>query len=551
MTLAFWNCLARIAVLIAIFVSPLAVAKAPETNELQTLLNKERAIGCDNIQNTLQSVLCSGQITVGVRTTYKAFGQKIGDELVGFEIDYAKYIASELGVKAVFFPVTAVDRIRNLLDSKVDLVLATMAHTPAREAIAHFTRPHYYSSPTAVAGPKNRKITSTAELHNVSLCVPLGSYANIELTNAQARILMFDQPQKMFDALRFGACDLVAHDRSLILVEVTGENAPLSMRERFDEKFSFNEIPWGMAVRHEDALTLGRVISLITAQAHAAGLLKRLADDHGVGTTFLDEQREVWSNPECYLTDGDFSPSCLIQAKAIGDKPSIVGLFFVRLQNWFQEDIDLNRQLPMFTGDQGLRIFLNGVVVSILLVFGSIVSTILFGLVFYRFSASKWLLVRFFSHVICSVSFNAPVILLLMLSYLIMSSVFVYTTTVSVIAAIFAIGLNNGAAAGDSLVQAKKTLPTGCGLLDASRVCVTQIRACVINAAKASPVAAFIGTPELLSTLTDIMSFSGERVAAFTLLALFYLIIVQLVIMLSARAAQWLILPIGKVSHAR
>jgi ABC-type amino acid transport system permease subunit len=153
--------------------------------------------------------------------------------------------------------------------------------------------------------------------------------------------------------------------------------------------------------------------------------------------------------------------------------------------------------------------------------------------------------------VICSVSFNAPVILLLMLSYLIMSSVFVYTTTVSVIAAIFAIGLNNGAAAGDSLVQAKKTLPTGCGLLDASRVCVTQIRACVINAAKASPVAAFIGTPELLSTLTDIMSFSGERVAAFTLLALFYLIIVQLVIMLSARAAQWLVLPIGKVSHAR
>ena len=89
MTLAFWNCLARIAVLIAVFVSPLAVAKAPETNELQTLLNKERAIGCDNIQNTLQSVLCSGQITVGVRTTYKAFGQKIGDELVGFEIDYA------------------------------------------------------------------------------------------------------------------------------------------------------------------------------------------------------------------------------------------------------------------------------------------------------------------------------------------------------------------------------------------------------------------------------------------------------------------------------
>ena len=551
MALTFWNCLTRFAVLLIMLVSPLAVAQAPATNALQTLLNEERTTDCDNIQkNTLQSVLCSGQITIGVRTTYKAFGQKIGDELIGFEIDYAKYIASELGVKAVFVPVTAVDRIRNLVDGKVDLVLATMAHTPAREATAHFTRPHYYASPTAVAGPKNRNIASIADLNNVSLCVPLGSYSNIELTNAQARILMFDQPQKMFDALRFGACDLVAHDRSLILVEVTGERAPLSMRERFEEKFSFNEIPWGMAVRHEDASTLGRVIGLITAQAHGTGLLQRLADDHGVRTTFLDEQREVWSNADCYLAEGVFLPTCLIQAKAMGDKPSVISLFFERLQNWFRENFDINRQLPMFTGEQGLRLFLDGIVVSVLLVFGSIVSTIFFGLMFYRFSASRWPLVRFCSHVICSISFNAPVILLLMLAYLIVSGVFLYTASVSVMAAIFAIGLNNGAAAGDSLVQAKKVLPTGCGLLDAARVCVTQIRACVVNAAKASPVAAFIGTPELLSTLTDIMSYSGERVAAFSLLALFYLIIVHLVIVLSARAAQWLGLPLGKVPHA-
>jgi len=550
MALTFWNCLTMFVVSLLMTVSPLAVAQAPATHAIQDLLKKERAIGCDNIQNTLQSVLCSGQIKIGVRTTYRAFGQKIGDELVGFEIDYAKYIAAELGVKAVFVPVTAADRIRNLVDGKVDLVLATMAHTPEREAIVHFTRPHYYASPTAVAGPKSRDISSIADLHNVSLCVPLGSYANIELTNAQARILMFDQPQKMFDALRFGACDLVAHDRSLILVEVTGASAPLSMRERFEEKFSFNEIPWGMAVRHEDTSTLGRVIALITAQAHGFGLLQSIADDHGVRTTFLDEQREVWSNADCYLADGFFLSTCLIQAKAMGDKPSVISLFFERLQNWFRDNFDIKRQLPMFSGDQGLRLFVDGIIVSVFLVLGSIVSTILFGLMFYRFSVSKWPLVRFCSHVICSVSFNAPVILLLMLTYLIVSSVFLYTATVSVIAAILAIGLNNGAAAGDSLVNAKKTLPTGCAMLDAVRACVTQIRACVINAAKASPVAAFIGTPELLSTLTDIMSFSGERVAAFTLLALFYLIIVQLVIVLSDRAAQWLVLPPGKVPHA-
>jgi polar amino acid transport system substrate-binding protein len=546
--------LSRLPLFLYLFLSSLALAQTPGTvvaeNQLKSLLHHQHALGCDNVQDSLQAVLCAGEIRIGVRTTYKAFGNKVGDELVGFEIDYAKYIAATLGVKPVFIPVTASDRIRMLVDGKADLILATMAHTPERERVVHFIRPHYYSSPTAVAGLKERSISGISDLENTSLCVPLGSYSNIAFTQAQARILMFDQPQKMFDALRFGACNLVAHDRSLILVEVTGEMAPPLMRQRYEEKFSFNEIPWGMAVRHQDASTLGRAVALITAQAHGLGLLEELATKQGVQSPFLKVQRETWANSNCFLIGGELSPICLIEATALGDPPSAIGPFVERLQTWIEQTFHIRVRLPMLSGEEGLRLFLSGILVSILLVLGAITSTVAFGLTFYLLSQARWGAVRVFSNVVCAISLNSPVILLLVLAYLLVSGVFLYTGTVAVIAAIIAIGLNNGAAAGDSLVQARKTLSGGSGFLDAARVCAIQFRACVINAAKASPVAAFIGTPELLSVLTDITSFSGERVVTFTLLALFYLLMVQLVIMLSAWTVQWLAQTEPRNTHA-
>lgn len=502
--------------------------------ELKAMLQQQRSLGCVQKQNTLQSILCQGEIRIGIRTSYKAFGQSVNGELVGFEIDYAKYIADKLGVKPVFVPVTAANRIKKLVDGDIDLILATMAHTPVRAQIVSFIRPHYYSSPTAVAGFKERQVSQIADLNNVALCVPLGSYSNIAFAQAQARILIFSKPQQMFDALRFGACDLVAHDRSLILAEVTGQMAPASMREHFDEKFSFNEIAWGMAVRHGDAATLGRAVELITAQAHSQGVLISMASQHGVQTPFLEEQRRLWSEPKCYLPGGGFALTCLLEPPQLGDPPSAIGLEVKGFEQWLADTIGLQIRLPMLSGEQGLRLFLEGIWTSLILVTGSIIGTILAGLMFYRLSVSPWMLVRVPSNALRIMFLNAPLILFLVLTYLLISSVFLYTGTVAVITALIVIGLDNGASAGEALVQAKKTLPKDASTARVAMVSAVQFRACVINAAKASPVAAFIGAPELLSVLTDITSFSGERVASFTVLAVFYLLVVQMVVIGSA-----------------
>ena len=191
----------------------------------------------------------------------------------------------------------------------------------------------------------------------------------------------------------------------------------------------------------------------------------------------------------------------------------------------------------MLSGEQGLRLFTHGIVVSIVLVIGSIIATILLGLLFYRLDRSNVPVVRWIGWAISTLCLNAPLILLLVLAYLIVSSFTTYSAAIAVMTAVLAIGLNNGASLGAALIAARATLPPTSSLRDAVNVGIVQIRACVIHAAKSSPVGAFIGAPELLTVLTDITSFSGERAVTFTMLALFYILIVQVVIVTSAWVA--------------
>jgi polar amino acid transport system substrate-binding protein len=505
-------------------------------NKLQSLLQQQRSLGCDVIQNTLQSILCTGQMKIGVRSTYKGFGIQIGNEFFGYEIDFAHYIAEKLGVKPIFVPVNIATRTQKLVEGETDLSLATITHTKEREEKIHFIRPHYYTSPTSVAGLKTRNIKSLDDLQDVSLCAPIGFYTNVTFEQARARILLFDNPKKMFDALRFGACDLVVQDQALIMTEVTGPMAPLIMRNQFEEKFTFGDAPWGMAIRLGDReVTLGKALTLISAEAHATGLLEKFALQHGVLVPFLNDQRTKWSNTSCYLMSGELSPACLMNAPSVVDPPSIIAPQVKIFERWVKNSFNINLTLPMLSGTEGLRLLVQGSVISLLLAIGVIVATIFFGLTFYFFSKSRWSFLRVTSHTIRLIIMNSPMILLLVLLYLVMSGVWLYTGVIALITAVLAIGFSNGAMAGDSLIQSSKTFTKGTSLSNIARVSATPFRAHVINATKASPVAAFIGTPELLSVLVDVTAYSGERVVTLGVLTLFYLLVVQLVVVLSAR----------------
>ena len=62
----------------------------------------------------------------------------------------------------------------------------------------------------------------------------------------------------------------------------------------------------------------------------------------------------------------------------------------------------------------------------------------------------------------------------------------------------------------------------------------------LVNAAKGTPIASFIGAPELLSALTDITSFASGRASTYSLLLVFYVCVVMVVVWLCDKLRIWL-----------
>lgn len=103
--------------------------------------------GCSNDKNltTYEEILDEGKMTFAMSGAYPPFNF-INDEgkIVGFDIDIANAIASELGVEAE--PITADfdGIIGGLNGNRYDMVIGSLAVTEARLKEVSFTDPYYY-----------------------------------------------------------------------------------------------------------------------------------------------------------------------------------------------------------------------------------------------------------------------------------------------------------------------------------------------------------------------------------------------------------------------
>jgi ABC-type amino acid transport substrate-binding protein/ABC-type amino acid transport system permease subunit len=485
-------------------------------------------------QSALEEVMCKKRIRFAVRSNYHLFGAFDNYEFKGFEIDLAKLLASRLGVQAEFIIVTATNRIEKLINREVDIVLATMSHTRARGSVIHFIRPHYYASPTTIVGPKYLNIHHWGDLKGKSICVPAGNFSNIAFAQHRVRVLIYDRPERMIDALRLGACQMIAHDRSLLLANVIGPKAPEELSIRFNEKFSFNDVPWGMGVLKEAQEDLGAVLALLMADLHQSGTLQSLAQEHDLDIGFLEEQKVTWSRASCFQ-EQSLNDACFVEPSNLSDPPTKIEPFVRILENSLSRHTDTSLKFPMLTGENASNFFIKGLLVSVLIVIGSIVATLAFAFLFYKLLRSPFLLTRIAGNIITQFFQNSPIILLLTLGYLVVTFLTSYGPIVAVLVSIVVIGLNNGANGGSAMNETAMSFKAIPPTLIVAKDSNIQLRAAIINAAKASPVAAFIGAPELLTVLTDITSFSGERTTTYVILSIFYLSLIQIVVMVSGR----------------
>jgi len=508
----------------------------------QKLAEAASAPDCPHPADVLVQVLCNRALRVGLRTYYPGFSVRNDrGEFAGFEVDVARRIADFIGVRLIPVAVDPTTRISSVASGQVDLVIATMGHTTRRDAQVRFIRPHYYLSRTVVVGAKAARVTNWQDLGGRMACLPLGAGSNILFIRHHIPVLTFDQPEQLLDALAFNECAFIVHDDTFFGTLLTDPQ----WSARFDVKFGFAPMPWGMAVSRAGAEKLAALLTRLSVAFHADGVFLQLARANRLDTTFLQAEQARWSSSACVAEDGTPEPVCLMPPADLSNTRDATA--FAPQATWIERSFrgwfGITLGLSLLKDRSSFSLLLQGIGYSLALIVGSQMATTVFALAFGRLMDAGPLPFRRGIGAIAAIGQTTPLPLLLFFGYVIAGGIIQYTGPVALAVAVLVIGFYNGCNAGRAIHEAQQALqrrheasarepmhrPTFGNAISLAGV---QLIAFLINAAKGSPAAGMIGVPEFLNVMTDLTSYSRDRVAVYLVLLLFYTGLVLLVIVL-------------------
>ncbi len=225
-------------------------------------------------ESTVEQVLRRGVLKVGMSTFVPWAMKDKNGELIGFEIDVAKKLAEDMGVKVEFVPTKWAGIIPALLTGKFDVIIGGMGIVPQRNLKVNFTIPYDYSGMSLVAHKELAKGFSSLEDFNkpdVSIASRLGSTAATAakqfMPNATHR--MFDDEAQAYQELLNGKAHAVVGSAPTPAFHAikNPEKLFLPLAETFTKE------PIGFAVQKGDPDTLNFFSNWITVR-QADGWLK-------------------------------------------------------------------------------------------------------------------------------------------------------------------------------------------------------------------------------------------------------------------------------------
>lgn len=154
-------------------------------------------------ESTLEQVMKRGVLRVGMSTFVPwAMKDKNGD-LIGFEIDVAKRLAKDMGVKVEFIPTKWAGIIPALLTGKFDIIIGGMGIRPDRNLKVNFSNPYDYTGQSLVANKKLAPGLTKLEDFNrpdFTISVRLGSTSvgAVKKYLPKAKMVMFDDESQAY-----------------------------------------------------------------------------------------------------------------------------------------------------------------------------------------------------------------------------------------------------------------------------------------------------------------------------------------------------------------
>jgi polar amino acid transport system substrate-binding protein len=204
-------------------------------------------------QSTLNEIIKRGELRVGLETGYVPFEMrdKRGN-IIGFDIDLAKKMASVLKVKVTFVNTQWDGIIPALLTDKFDILMSGMTITSERNVQVNFAQPYIVIGQTILLAKKDAdKVKSYKDLNDPKyiIATKLGTTGEIATRRylPRATIRTFETEADGALEVRNGQADAFIYDlpfNAVYIAQYSGELIHL--------KEPFTKEPLGWAVRKGD-----------------------------------------------------------------------------------------------------------------------------------------------------------------------------------------------------------------------------------------------------------------------------------------------------------
>ena len=177
---------------------------------------------CSSSKDTLEKVQDKGTLTVALNPHFAPFEFKTiqngKDTIVGADVEIAKAIADELGVKVKFSEMSFDNVLANVQSGKADIAISGISATEERQKIFDFSDT-YYESETVLVVKKDATGTykQTGDFAKKSVAVQKGSIQeNIAKANlSDANVVSLAQPGEAINELKSGQVEGVVLEKAI------------------------------------------------------------------------------------------------------------------------------------------------------------------------------------------------------------------------------------------------------------------------------------------------------------------------------------------------
>src|SRR5689334_21280424 len=217
---------------------------------------------------TYEKIKSSGTVRIGVKADQPNLGYKDTQGVrCGFDIEFAKLIASKLGIdpaKISYSEIPSANRETALKGGEIDVYVGTYSITDKRKADVSFAGPYFIAGQSLLVRKNETAITGKDTLQGKKVCsvtgsTPIQRIRDQKLTDA-ANISEFKTYSECVSQLLDGKTDAVTTDDAIL--KGYAAQAP-NLLKVVGEPFSVEK--YGIGLPHDDAALRGFVNDVLAA----------------------------------------------------------------------------------------------------------------------------------------------------------------------------------------------------------------------------------------------------------------------------------------------